>query len=997
MATSLLKFSLKTNLIKSIISEIVSNVSRYYYTFGRSGPWSNDNTPEAVSDSFEYENEARNEILLYKQIDANDVCSIIPRIDWVAGYTFDMYDEYSSDNPAFSGATALENAEFYCLTDDFNVYKCLYNNENKPSSIRPEGTSTTPIILEDGYIWKYMYTIPLSVRNKFLTATTMPVITALSNQFYSKGSIVSYNIENPGKKYPQASYKIVGLKIIDAGSGYSSAPTITIAAPSSTSGSGTTATVALVTIDGGVVTSATVGIQGSGYRYQPTITVTGGGATRQAVFEPILERLGDVYTILKVTGDGYLEENPYEVQSIQIVSGGSGYASGSLFFKDPDLSNGIKPVATAVVGDIQVGTSTQYTTLTGGTVIEGTFTQLIYPNQYVKVVNITSTATATTSIDAEGAVTGATIVTSGSGYITTPTVTISAPTSGTTATATATITNNMLSAITITNGGSGYTTSPTITISAPTDTSSTIHKVAYVTSQNIGAEANAIVTNGKVTGVTVTNGGFGYTSPPSVIIASPATGTTATAYATVANGQVTGIILSGNTQEQIGGSGYTQSPQVIISGPQASDVVTAIGLTAPIGSRPFTGSIIKIAGAITGFNVTNPGYGYSKPFFSNFENANAFNIVLANTVGISSTVNNGMGGTEPIAPSGLNFKVTTKRNEAELLPIINANGEIEAVQISKPGLGYTYAIVDVETSIDPDNDGVVQGEPEFEKASILLNFGIGDIESRQSTVELTAIPGAIHVIKVDNPGFGYTSPPAITVVGDGVGCTATATLTLTGSLDKIQVTNIGYGYTKASVVITGNSSTAATARAVISPKGGHGKDAVSELYSKTVVFHSNLSKEKNQGFISTNDYRQLCIVKNPKLFDKDTNLRLALASSCFTVIGSAGQAGFNAINQDDILTWTDTLVTPNRSYTFRVVEKNATYSDTQSALLLSYLDNKIPPSGATFSKVGAAFSTTGLTLPDVNKFSGDLLTIDNRLKFSPSTQQIVVVTNSITF
>lgn len=813
MATSLLKFSLKTNLVKSVISEIVSNVSRYYYTFGHTGTWNNDNTPESVSDSFEYENETRNEILLYKQIDANDICAVIPRIDWVAGYTFDMYDEYSADNPAFSGATALESAEFYCLTDDFNVYKCLYNNDNKPSSLRPEGTSTTPIILGDGYIWKYMYTIPLSVRNKFLTATTMPVVTALSNQFYSKGSIVSYTIENPGKKYPRASYKIVGLKVMDAGSGYTSAPTVTIAGPTSTGGTGTTATVALVTINSGIVTSASIDVQGSGYLYQPNITVTGGGSgvTRQAVFEPVLERISNVFTTLKVTGDGYLEENPYQVQSIEITSGGSGYASATLFFKDPDLLNGVKAEATAIVSDVTVGSVTSHsaTTVNGNaaTNIIGTFSQTIAVDTYVKL-----------------------------------------------------------------------------------GTSNTVYKVLSTTSQN--------------------------------------------------------------------------------------NILTSITVNAVV--TPLANAVIKVAGRITGFTVNNPGYGYSKPFFSNFQNPNASNIVLVNATSIST-----------ITAAGLSFNVITKKNEAELLPIINTNGEIQEIQISKPGLGYTYALVTVETSLDPEDD------PEFEEASILLNFGIGDIESRQSTVELTAIPGAIHVIKVDNPGFGYTAPPSITVTGDGVGCTAVATLTLTGSIDKIQVTSIGSGYTRASVTITGTSSTAAQARAIISPKGGHGKDAIGELYSKTIVFHGNLSKEKNQGFVSTNDYRQVCIVKNPKIFAKENNLRLALASSCFVAIGTSGQAGLNSINNDDILTWTDTA--NNRVYSFRVVEKNINYSATQSALLLAYLDNNIPAAGATFSKVGAAFSTTDLVLPNVNKFSGDLLTIDNRLKFSPSTQQIVVVTNSITF
>ena len=274
MATSLLKFSLKTNLVKSVISEIVSNVSRYYYVYCHPGSWTNESSPEPVSDSFEYENETRNEAILYKQIDSNDICAVVPRYDWIAGYTFDMYDEYSSSDPAFSGATALENAQFYCLTDDFNVYKCLYNNNDKPSSIRPTGTSTTPIKLDDGYIWKYMYTVPLSVRNKFLTATTMPVVTALSNQFYSNGSIVSYTIENPGKEYPVTSYKIIGFKIIDPGSGYTSNPTITVANPDQVGG--TPATAGVITRSGGQLTSVLVDAQGSGYSYPPIITVIGG-------------------------------------------------------------------------------------------------------------------------------------------------------------------------------------------------------------------------------------------------------------------------------------------------------------------------------------------------------------------------------------------------------------------------------------------------------------------------------------------------------------------------------------------------------------------------------------------------------------------------------------------------------------------------------------------------------------------------------------------------
>lgn len=739
MATSLLKFSLKTNLVKSVISEIVSNISKYYYVYCHPGSWTDDTSPEPVSDSYEYENKTRNEALLYKQIDANDICSVVPRVNWIAGYTFDMYGEYSSDSPAFSGATALETAQFYCLTDDYNVYKCLFNNNNSPSSIRPTGTSVTPITLDDGYIWKYIYTIPLSVRNKFLTSTYMPVVTALSNQFYSKGSIVAYAIENPGKKYPITSYKVTGFKIIDGGSGYNSDPSITLSNPDQSGG--TPATVGSITLTSGSISAISMDVQGSGYSYPPVVTITGGGASRQATLEPIVERLSSVYTTLTVSGDGYLEENPYQVASIEIVTGGTGYSSVDFLFTDPDLPNGVKAVA----------------------------------------------------------------------------------------------------------------------------------------------------------------------------------------HATISGGVVTGAVID------------------------------------------------------------NPGYGYSKPFYSNIQDSFASNIVLVQATSISGQ-----------SAEGLTFRVNTKKNEAELTPLINSAGEIEAIQITKPGIGYTYALVTVNTSLDK---AATSG---FEEASILLDFGIGDVESQQSTVELTAIDGAIHAVSMIDSGFGYTSTPTVTITGDGTGCTAHAVLSSAGTVDKILVDTYGSGYTNASVIITGPSTSAATANAVISPKGGHGKDAISELYSKTLVMHGQLSKEKNKGFVSTNDYRQVCIVKNPKVYGKDTNLRSALASSCFVAIGTSGQSAFSSINLDDILTWTDTsdissLYPSGRPYTFRVIEKNSSYSSTESALLLSYLGNKIPNSGASFSKIGAVFNTTNIILPDVNKFSGDILTIDNRAKFSPSDQQIVVVTNSITF
>ena len=76
--------------------------------------------------------------------------------------------------------------------------------------------------------------------------------------------------------------------------------------------------------------------------------------------------------------------------------------------------------------------------------------------------------------------------------------------------------------ITVTNGGSGYVTAPTVTIAAPAGPS------------GITATAFASILNGSVTEITLITSGSQYTTIPSITVSAPGSGTTATATATTA-------------------------------------------------------------------------------------------------------------------------------------------------------------------------------------------------------------------------------------------------------------------------------------------------------------------------------------------------------------------------------------------------------------------------------------------------------------------------------
>lgn len=235
MATSysLFKSKFKKSITESIYNEVSTKTARYYHFLGKENTWTdflspfipsgNTDTPGEPQDNFRYDLHVRRDILSTKLIAPSDVSYVVPRIDWKYNTAFDMYDDNigpvslsGTTEPSASGAIRLEEAKFYVLTTEFNVYKCIDNNYGSPSLIQPTGTDSDTFSTSDGYIWKFMYTIPIALRNRFLSVEWMPVTTALKKQFYSSGEITSVTIDNPGSNYVS---EVVGAGTISVTSG----------------------------------------------------------------------------------------------------------------------------------------------------------------------------------------------------------------------------------------------------------------------------------------------------------------------------------------------------------------------------------------------------------------------------------------------------------------------------------------------------------------------------------------------------------------------------------------------------------------------------------------------------------------------------------------------------------------------------------------------------------------------------------------------------------
>jgi len=230
---------------------------------------------------------------------------------------------------------------------------------------------------------------------------------------------------------------VISLTISNVGSGYTSAPSVTITGGG---GYGATAHAIVGTVSGTsqyqTVIAVVLDQPGQGYTSNPTVVFSGGGGSNAAATASITTSF---------------------VTQYNIVNGGSGYTvPPSISF--PTVSPGqTVPVATTGISD---GAVNQITVSNGGT-------------GYTTAPTISFTnggggtgASATASVSG-GVVTAIYITNGGSGYTSAPTVNFAGG-GGANAAAYCTIANGVVSSVTIVSEGTGYNVAPVVTVTPST-------------------------------------------------------------------------------------------------------------------------------------------------------------------------------------------------------------------------------------------------------------------------------------------------------------------------------------------------------------------------------------------------------------------------------------------------------------------------------------------------------------------------------------------------
>ena len=310
--------------------------------------------------------------------------------------------------------------------------------------------------------------------------------------------------------------------------------------------------------------------------------------------------------------------------------------------------------------------------------------------------------------------------------------------------------------------------------------------------------------------------------------------------------------------------------------------------------------------------------------------------------------------------------------------------------------------------------------------------------SDNAPVRNNAVDGGIKCVVIQNRGVGlgtanrtYTRVP---IKGDGSGAECTVVINEDQNVGSVDITNQGSNYTFGTVDIVAGGlprpDSYPQLDVIIPPTGGHGADIYKELGATNALVYSRIENDsENPDFITGNQIARIGILENPKAFGSSSILTLDKASAAYamrltgtgyssatftpdSIITQTTGTGVTAIGKvisyDQITGvlkyWQDRTMagfttvgaaTTTPIYGFNADRFTADVSDGGSVNitggsislgintsfdgLSTSINNKTYYLGQTF--------TSGLSNPEVKKYSGNMLYIDHRPAITRSSNQ----------
>ena len=312
-----------------------------------------------------------------------------------------------------------------------------------------------------------------------------------------------------------------------------------------------------------------------------------------------------------------------------------------------------------------------------------------------------------------------------------------------------------------------------------------------------------------------------------------------------------------------------------------------------------------------------------------------------------------------------------------------------------------------------------------------------DTNSKYSNIRENAkSSGQIKIVTIKNRGEGIGNPNqtyTVPILGDGSGAEATIITNNDSKVESVTVSKGGSGYTFGTLDLEKGAVPSGTVDPVfdviIPPPGGHGADIYRELGAYNVLSYARFENDtQNPDFVTGNEFARVGIVKNPKSFNTTTNLSEDKASALYALrldgdidsttftpdsiitqtVGVGSTAVGKVVSYDELTGvlkyWQDRRTagfnsdgTRNSSpvYGFDQIRFTANPDTGGSVQIVGgsnnlNIDTDFTGVSTTLNNrtyfLGQKF-TNGISNPESQKYSGDIIYVDNRPSVTRSSSQ----------
>ena len=410
----------------------------------------------------------------------------------------------------------------------------------------------------------------------------------------------------------------------------------------------------------------------------------------------------------------------------------------------------------------------------------------------------------------------------------------------------------------------------------------------------------------------------------------------------------------------------------------------------------------------TGTAIISTADGYKWKFMYQIAASDALKFVTPNyiPVDVVRRSNNFLANTFDNAPAQVQFDVETAAAASG-----GGNGAIEVVHLTTRGSQYlgetgnlsgvtnTTTVTITGTTLSAD-DCIVNNDIYFTSGDASGEGGtITDFNA--TTKVVTYSPATTAASSTD----GYAIGPKVVISGDGQGANVRCTVNATGAINATAVIAGGNNYSNASITVISNASQSnsfnpsptAVLTPIIGPRGGHGSNAIDELGGYYILVNSRLEYSESNNFTTDNDFRKVGLLAQPKFANGDFANTSVVDQATAAVVSSWNGTAFAV---DELVTGatsgaTGRVVDFTGNNTIRMTDVIPAGNSTTAGFngIYGYFTNTEVIAANTVGNGGSGASATAngsgaITGGDLERFSGDIIYVENRSPISRADDQI---------